>query len=80
MTLSRMVGANYWSLWNFHSGISDVVRPDQSPDRLPRTAILYLSHDMRKIGTGAIRCAACDALKGTLNARKPCGKAEGAAV
>jgi hypothetical protein len=38
----------------------------------------HTSHDMRKTGIGATRCAVCDALKGTINARRPCGKAEGA--
>jgi hypothetical protein len=47
------VGANYWSLWNFHQinveescqllpGIANLVRPDQSSNRLLREAV----HDL----------------------------------
>lgn len=33
----------------------------------------HASHNMRKLGgVGATRCAVCDALRGTVNARKPC--------
>ena len=47
------IGANYWSLWNFHQisaknlmsllpGVSGSVRPDQSPDWLSGEAVFHL--------------------------------------